>query len=335
MISRILFLLQSSVWSSLFSGIEKLRFGKEIRKHPEILSPVFIIGHWRTGTTLLHKLFSLDPHLHAPTLFEVAVPDSFLISRNYYRPIFRLLLSEYRPMDMVKIGMDEPQEDEYALYRLIKNSPLEKLVFPKSGSFFLSTNVSFVPEPSEMDLWIKSFRNYFIRLQLRDNRRIVSKNPFNSFRIKILSELYPDARFINLVRHPFDVVPSTVHMWDVVQKQNCLTRFGKKPAAKEVTDVLNKLLLTVEADRTLVSSSNFCEIRFEDLEQDPGTTLKRIYDQFRMPYPSEMDRKMKEFFSDNINFKKNQFTLSEESLEYICRTLDWFMKKHHYPLFRP
>src|SRR5690349_17545594 len=32
--------------------------------------PVFTIGHWRTGTTLLHELLALDLRLRAPTNYE-------------------------------------------------------------------------------------------------------------------------------------------------------------------------------------------------------------------------------------------------------------------------
>ena len=146
-ILRILFLIQSSLWSGLFSLIEKVRYSSAIDKTPIPADPIFIIGHWRTGSTFLHQLMSLDPNLAAPTLFQVAVPDSFLVSYNYYKPIFKTMVGKHRPMDMVKLGMDEPQEDEYAIYRITDCSPLENIVFPKNRNYFLLREGDFMPPP--------------------------------------------------------------------------------------------------------------------------------------------------------------------------------------------
>ena len=47
--------------------------------------PVFIIGHWRTGTTLLHELLALDPRLRAPTNYECLVPNHFLLTERWLK----------------------------------------------------------------------------------------------------------------------------------------------------------------------------------------------------------------------------------------------------------
>ncbi|MGH8363598.1 MAG: sulfotransferase [Gammaproteobacteria bacterium] len=41
---------------------------------------MFIVGHWRSGTTLLHKLLSLDTAFCAPTFFECCLPRGFVSS---------------------------------------------------------------------------------------------------------------------------------------------------------------------------------------------------------------------------------------------------------------
>ena len=117
-LSRLAFLLQSSLWSSIFARLEKARYQKEIEKTRIAESPVFIVGHWRTGSTFLHQLMAKDPALYAPTLFEVAQPECFLSSYNYFRPVFSNFVDKHRPMDNVRLGMNEPQEDEYAIYRM-------------------------------------------------------------------------------------------------------------------------------------------------------------------------------------------------------------------------
>jgi hypothetical protein len=50
-----------------------------LKKHPEILgikinAPIFVVGLGRSGTTFLHRLLSLDPHLRSPTFWEFLYP---------------------------------------------------------------------------------------------------------------------------------------------------------------------------------------------------------------------------------------------------------------------
>ena len=175
---RLFFLFQSACWSSLFALIDKSRFAKSLDAIDKIPAPVFIIGHWRTGTTLLHKLMSLDPNLIAPTLFDVAIPEGFLSSYKFYKPIMQLMVSKHRPMDMVKMGIDEPQEDEYAIFRMTDFSPLERLIFPQSPGYFLLSCDSFLPEGEKKVEWEKSFyyfsRNFFTYQEKRLSQRIHS-----------------------------------------------------------------------------------------------------------------------------------------------------------------
>ena len=329
-IFRLAFLFQSACWSSFFSWIEKARYNNLLQKSPFPDDPIFIIGHWRTGSTFLHQLMNLDKNLCAPTLFQVAVPDSFLVSYPYYRPIFRQVVSEHRPMDQVKIGMDEPQEDEYAIYRMTNFSPLENLVFPKSESYFLNHGSPFLPSGDQLVEWKKDVKEFFRKLYLKNGKRIVSKNPFNSFRIKTLYEMFPNARFIHIVRHPNCVVPSTIHMWNILQEQNSMNTKGTHPVFPEVVGVLKNLLETVEREREDLPPGTMIQIRFEDLEASPVEVLKSIYREFGMPFSVGFENGINDFMRQNQFFKKNIFSLSPEEKATIARELEDQIKSCHY-----
>jgi hypothetical protein len=330
-IFRLVFLFQSAVWSSFFSWIEQAKYKKVLKsvKTPE--DPIFIIGHWRTGSTFLHQLMHLDPGLSAPSLFEVAVPDSFLVSHPYYRPIFKNVVSEHRPMDQVKIGMDEPQEDEYAIYRITNYSPLENLVFPKSQAFFLNQSTQFLPDDeNELDRWKKEIQGFYKKIFFRHGKRIVSKNPFNSFRTSILYDMFPGARFIHIVRNPFDVVPSTIHMWTILGEQNSLNTHWTRPGFSEVVDFLKKLAETVETDQKKLPAGKLVEIRFEDLEKSPVDVLKKVYAKLELPFTSDFEDNINKFLHQNASFKKNTFTLTAEEKSVISQQLENQLKKFNY-----
>ena len=328
---RILFLLQSSVWSDLFSWIERKRYGKKIESTPVPDDPIFIIGHWRTGTTLLHQLLNLDPGLAAPTLFQVAEPNCFISSYPYYVPVFSALVAENRPMDNVKIGMNEPQEDEYAIYRMTDFSPIESLVFPKEKNYFILDHKTFLPEnEKELKEWEQQLCSYFRKLSYFHGKTIVSKNPFNSMRIKELTALFPRARFIHIVRHPFEVIPSTIHMWKIVLEQNRLNRNAYIPEPEEVARGFNKLLSTIKRDRVFIPQGNYFEMRFEDLEADPVGEIRKIYSQFRMPFDEGLGSKMQAYMENLKNYQKNEYQLKDEEKELIRRQLFQHMQIYNY-----
>jgi omega-hydroxy-beta-dihydromenaquinone-9 sulfotransferase len=327
-IFRLVFLIQSACWSSFFSLIEKTRYALKKAVAPD--DPIFIIGHWRTGSTFLHQLMSLDPALSAPTLFQVAVPDSFLISYPYYRPIFKQVVSEHRPMDQVKIGMDEPQEDEYAIYRITNYSPLENLVFPKSQSYFLNHGSPFLPAGDNLVRWKNDVKNFFTKLHFKNGKRIVSKNPFNSFRVKVLQEIFPNARFVNIVRNPYCVVPSTIHMWNILGQQNSMNSNGCRPEFSEVVGFLKILMETVEKDRNDLPPGVMVQIRFEDLESSPVEVMKELYKNLGISFSEVFEAKIIRFMEQNSAFRKNTFALTSEEKMVISRELEVQMRSCNY-----
>jgi omega-hydroxy-beta-dihydromenaquinone-9 sulfotransferase len=329
-IFRLAFLLQSACWSSFFSWIEKVRFANKLKNASFPDNPIFIIGHWRTGSTFLHQLMSLDTELCAPTLFQVAVPDSFLVSYRYYRPIFKHVVSEHRPMDQVKIGMNEPQEDEYAFYRTTNYSPLENLVFPKTSGYFLNHGSPFLPQGEHLNQWKSDVKHFFTKLFFMTGKRIVSKNPFNSFRIKTLHEMFPNAKFINIVRHPNSVVPSTMHMWKILGEQNSMNTTGADPEFIEVVAFLKNLVETVEMEREHLPPRSMVNIRFENLEASPVEELKSAYQSLGLQFTEKLEARINTFMQQNASFRKNSFVLTSEEKEIIARELKTHMQSYQY-----
>ena len=329
-LARMAFLLQSSLWSTLFSRIETMRYQKVLRDFPAPRDPVFIIGHWRTGSTFLHQLMSRDPQMTAPTLFQVAQPDSFLTSYPYYQPLFKRIVSKHRPMDMVRLGMNEPQEDEYAIYRMTCSSPLEKLIFPDQKSYFLSGEDSFLPPPECAPAWERQLVHFMKKIHFQTGKRVVSKNPFNSFRIKTLIRLFPQARFIHIVRNPLNSVPSTIHMWDIVQRQNCLNRNHHRPEVSEVCDVMNAMDETIRQQAAGLPPGRYCEVRYEELEKDPVSCIRSAYSELGIPFSETFEHNITHFLEEVSGYRKNVFSLSETDKQTILDKMKGFMSRYGY-----
>ncbi len=328
-IGRILFLFQSSCWSSLFSLVEHARYGEALKNSPVPKNPVFIIGHWRTGSTFLHQLMSRDPNLTTPTLYQVALPEHFMSSYRFYKNIFAAFAGKSRPMDNVKIGIDEPQEDEYAMYRLTTFSPLEQLIFPQRREYFLN-NAPFLPDDGRLEDWKSSLTSFYKKILYSTGKQIVSKNPFNSLRIPLLAELFPEAKFIHIVRHPYAVVPSTKHLWTVIQKQNILNRNGYIPDSEEIVTVMNYMITTIQDDFKKLSGSRVAEIKYEDLEKDPKGRLKDLYAQLDLSFTAKFESSLDQFTSEISTYKKNIYTITDEEKKVIRDIMFSHIERYQY-----
>jgi len=56
---------------------ESIMFNKKIQQTKITKSPLFIIGHWRSGTTYLHNMLTLDKNFGYCTTFQTTVPEFF------------------------------------------------------------------------------------------------------------------------------------------------------------------------------------------------------------------------------------------------------------------
>ncbi len=327
----LLFLLQSSFWGSFLALREKVLFRRKLQNTPLPTNPLFIIGHWRTGTTFLHQLLCCDPQMTTPSLLQCTYPESFLSSHKYIEPIMSLFfLSNKRPMDNVRMGVNEPQEDEYALFRMTGFSPIERLVFPRSKKYFLEEADHFLPPPHRYQEWENALKLFTKKLFFAAGKRIVYKNPFHSLRIATLLKIFPDAQFIHIYRNPCDVIPSTLHMWSIVGKENALKRKWRTPKIEEVITGYDNFMHKLRENTALLPKEKYVEVQYEELEKDPVKTIKKIYKHLKIDMSPTVEKKMKIFLYDIKGFKKNRYHLSKGQEELIKTRLEGQLKRYGY-----
>jgi hypothetical protein len=318
---RYLILLENSLFSSVLTLAERYNFARKIEATRIALPPVFIIGHWRSGTTYLHQLFYLDPQFTTPTMVQTVIPDHFLFSAKYYVPILKRALPKTRPMDNVKMGALEPQEEEFALIRMGSVSPIERIIFPRRNTFFMDGFDEFIPEGRKLEHWKSNLLTFYKKITLLTGKRIVSKNPAHTMRIALLAEMFPGARFIHIIRDPETVVPSSKRLWNIMWAENGLKRGWKAPDTGEVATVLGKFLANVAGESRKLGTHQFSEVRFEDLEKDPLGELDRIYTELQLPMDDEFRKNVINFLEENRGYRKNTYKLTEEDRQVIRTTL--------------
>jgi hypothetical protein len=193
--------------------LSEARFRRRLRTPPVTPPPLFILGHWRSGTTLLHELMMLDQRFCCPSTYQCFAPGHFLLTEDVLTRLLAWMMPAKRPMDNVAAGWSRPQEDEFALANLGAPSPYRRMAFPAtSSSEPVALDVTKL-EPAELDRWKQTLRRFLNRLAVRDPRRPVLKSPPHTARIGVLAEMFPEARFLHVVRDPYVVIPSTLRLW--------------------------------------------------------------------------------------------------------------------------
>lgn len=326
---RLLYILQNCLWSSFFAWRQRNVYRHKWQSWPVPEDPVIIIGHWRTGSTFLHNLLSCDPQFIAPSLFQVTFPEGFLVSERYFRPIMTRMLKQ-RPMDNMKLGFDSPQEDEFALFKLTLDSPYEAFIFPDKQGYFFNKKEDFLPSEENKENWKKQFRDYCRKLDLGTGRKVLLKNPMHSMRIALLLETFPKARFIHIHRHPYSVVPSTMHLWKVMADGNRLKGKPYHPSMEEVTAGLDLFYSVIQKDKELVKKGQFCEVAYEDLENDPMGTIGKIYSELGLDLTEEAERGIRVSLEQSRGFKKNSYTFGNDGKKVVQERLTGHFKHYHY-----
>jgi hypothetical protein len=327
---RFLLLVPNSLISQIFTWVEKIKYGKKIKHITINKPPIFIIGHWRSGTTLLHQLVSLDDQFTAPTLVQTIIPDHFLFSTKYYVPVLRKMLPRKRPMDEVELDPIAPMEDEFGLVRMGCSSPFEGLLFPSVQKKFLADIDEFIPKGKELVKWKKDFNYFLKKITFLTQKQIVLKNPFHTPRISLLSEMFPGARFIYIVRHPYKIIPSSINMWDIVARENAFKSGWQKPTVAETTEVLFKFWQSVDENKSALNKNQFVVVKYEYLEINPVKELKRIYSELNIEFKSSFETRIIQFMDEKRDYKKNTFSLSQIEKDTIYGRLERFFKVFNY-----
>jgi omega-hydroxy-beta-dihydromenaquinone-9 sulfotransferase len=321
---RFLYVIQNAIWSSVFSIAEKHSKKKLIDASSLPNGPLIIIGHWRSGSTYLHQLLTYDHNGTVPTNFQTTLPDSFLVSEKYYKPVMKFLMGKKytRPFDNIILDVDGPQEEEFAILKMCGLSPLTKLIYPDSSRFFLEDFSDYELNGDVYEEWKNAMTEFCKKLTLTKPKRIVLKNPFHSMRIQTLLRLFPNAKFIHIHRNPLDVIPSTVNMWNIVGRQNIMRGKFAKATTENIVEILDRLLTYIHKCSLDLPAESYCEIRYENLESDPVTEIKKAYRKLELPFTPEFEEAIKKNLVND--FKKNIYSLSEENRKFISGKL-----KHH------
>ena len=320
-------------WNSVLYWISEAKYRRVAESIKLDLPPIFVIGHWRTGTTLLHDLFSVDPNLAYPTTYECFFPHHFLLSEGHLDKVMKVLLPKKRPQDDVPVGFDRPQEEEFAMMMLGEGTPYFTHAWPRFGPVD-SEYLDFKGVPKKkMKQWADAYMWLYRRLYLKHGgKRLVMKTPANAARLKLLTRLFPDARYVYLARNPLDVFPSTVKLWRALYSVQGLHNPPQLDPWLDdyVLDMFARLTEDYEEDRHLIPESHLVELRYEDIVKDPVATMRGLYRRLDIPGFDQAEMPMREFLGGRKEHRVSRYELPEELKRKIIDRLKPYIDRFGY-----
>ncbi len=265
--------------NDVLAAAQSLLYGRKIRETPIAEPPIFILGHWRSGTTLLHELMMTDPRFACPSTYQCFAPWHFVVSEAMMVRFGGFLLPKKRPMDNMEAGWTLPQEDEFALMNLGVPSPYLRIAFPKTQDPDLEYLTMSGLSDQQRGQWRDKLLWFMRALTFHhEGKRLVLKSPTHTGRMAELARMFPQAKFIHLTRDPRKLFLSTLRLWKSLEGVQALQQSHDELYMREyVSECLKRMYAQFESDRAQVDSQHLVDLRYEDLVADPLETIRSLY----------------------------------------------------------
>jgi hypothetical protein len=296
--------------------------------------PVYIVAAPRSGTTFLHRLMSLDPQFTALKLYQSFFPTVSgrkVVNRvaGVNGRVGALLRGITAKLDDSSFGawegkhdtgLNQDEEDE-AWWALAFATPAIWLVLPFPDEF---DHLRFIDRlPSEKRERLVSYYRACVQRHLYGNpgKTLLAKNVLLPGRFEIVTSAIPDARFVHVLRHPYEAIPSTLSLFTVPWRWHSpniqLNGPEVRALAQLTIDYYRHLhLRTLESERE--GSDRFMCIHYRELLSDPERQVLDIYQRFSLPLSDEVRQEIHLRCDEQKNYKSDhrysleQFGLSKD-----------------------
>ena len=244
----------------------------------------------------------------------------------------RLSMPETRPADNVKLNVDYPQEEEFAIGNVNPYNFYYFWYFPDQHRELYEKYVRFEGvEDQVRETWKHDYKNLVIKSLINTKRsRAVFKNPVNTARVGILHETFPDARFIHIYRNPVVVYLSTKKFF----KELFPTLWFHEINEQQIIDMIMETYVWLHDDffeqTKGLGPDRFQEIGFETFEQRPVEYLEEMYSAMNLSGFEEARPAFEAYIKAQKSYRKNTYRIKKEELDRVLDEWGFAMKRWNY-----
>lgn len=318
-LGRVATITAASCLNSLGGIGEQILFGEAIRQ-AKVSPPLFVLGAARSGTSHLHTLLAQDDRFSFPNTFQALNPRIFLTTEWWFAPIQDLLIPSPRPMDNMAMNAKSPIEDEFAIMGLSAVSPFCGWVFPRNNRQYDRYWDLSQASDEERERWKLALMLFLRKLQCRDQRPLILKSPSHTPRIALLLELFPDAKFVHIHRHPYQVYASMLNLARKVIPISTVQHWDMEEESRRALQTYRLCLDGYLDNRGLIPDGNLVDIGFQQLEESPVATIRHVYEQLSLPDFETTRQAVTAYLETIRDYRKNTYAeLNSETKEVLKR----------------
>ena len=268
----------------------------QLPENPEKLPIHFIVSTGRTGSTLLASMFNAHPNVISVSeeTFVFNLYDGYHAIKNWDSNVIKEFARDFLLFSKGKLGLQ---------FQFFSHEDLEKMLKEYKGELNYQVAVrlcyfAFFPEKDKSDI-----------------RAFVPKELILHNHLKKVTGIFPDAKFIILLRDPRD---------NVLIKIRRAERRGAKYNLLKLSIVWTKIYSLLLEGLSKYAPDRFILAKYETLVSDPENELKRLCGFLNLEYHPQMleyDSKVKS------EFLAKEKVLSEHVIHSIKRDHDGLTKK--------
>lgn len=330
---RAVFITLASLMNSVSRRKEKRLFDAAVAP-VTVPPPLFVIGHWRTGTTHLHNLLAQDSDQFAyANTYQVVNPHTFLGTEEVNARRFAWLVPPKRPMDNMAMSFQTPQEDEFAPCLMSLRSLYLGISFARREEHYARYLTFRDASREDVEAWKAGLVWFLKKLTFKYHRPLVLKSPPHTARIRLLLEMFPDARFVHIHRNPYTVFQSFRHYFDTAMWHTYLQRPDLPGIDDRIIHRYNVLYDAFFAERSLIPRGRFHDVSFEQLERNPMGEMQRLYDTLNLAGFETFRPTLRRYVDSLADYRKNEFhPLEPVERAKIARAWQRSFDEWHYPV---
>ncbi len=302
--------------------LQNLFYKNKINSTAITKPPIFILGHYRSGTTYLHKLMAGDNRFGFITHYDIICPNTSLLFGRWLQSLLQLIINRLNIktpfFNNSVISLSEPAEEErFLINKGSAYTDYWKFIFPLCWNKWPACAKECLDQ-EYFKHWSKEYESV-LKLATYKNkgRQLVLKSPPNTERIKYILKMFPDAKFIYISRNPYNVFYSTRNLWNRAIKKLCLQNISAKQTEEIIFNAYSNMVDQYEKDKGLIPAQNLVEIKYEELENKPLNVLKEIYSSLNITSFSTVHQQLLIQAQKEKKYQKFEYKYDEETFSII------------------
>ena len=317
-----------------FTTLERLYVASRLRRARPITPPIFIVGHWRSGTTHLYNLMSQAGFGFVPPL-AAGLPWDLLGLARLFRPLLERALPGDRFIDNIPVTPSSPHEDEIALANMTTLSYYHGIYFPKRFAATFERSLFFDDcPPEEIAAWQQCLRLFLAKLALvQPGRRLLIKNPAYTARLAMLNQMFPEAKFIHIHRNPYEIVESMRNFYDKLLRELALQPYGHIDIDRHILVTFARMMDRLLAEAPELPEGSYVELGYDQLVAEPMASLATIYDRLGLDGLEAARPQFEAYLKSVRDYRTNRYDTSKQSAALV--EAHWGRFLDHWGYARP